>query len=71
MRLATLTLAMLGLLFVGTTFAVAQERAVNVPAAPYLTVATDEAVVAPVRWYVSTPGPGWYGSYRYRWCPRR
>jgi len=65
MRLATLTLAMLGLLFVGTTFAVAQERRVNVPAAPSPTTLADQAVVTPVGWYVSRPGPERYGYRRY------
>jgi hypothetical protein len=43
MQLATLILAMLGLLSVGTTLAVAREQPANVPAAPCLTTATDEA----------------------------
>jgi hypothetical protein len=65
MRLATLTLAMLGLLSVGTTFAVAQERFANVPAAPRVAAIADQAVVTPVRWYAYRPVPGWDGVYRY------
>ena len=65
MRLTTLTLAMLGLLLVGTTFAVAQERSANVPAAPYVVAAADEGVVTPVRWHAYRPVPGWYGYYSY------
>jgi hypothetical protein len=51
MRLATLTLAMLRLLLVGTTFALGQERAVNVATAPDVTAVAGQAVVTPVRWY--------------------
>ena len=65
MRLATLTLAMLGLLFVGTAFAVAQEQSANVPAAPYLTAAANDAAVTFVHRPVYRSVPGWYGYYRY------
>jgi hypothetical protein len=65
MRPATLILAMLGLLSVGATLAVGQERLANVPAAPNVTAAADEAVVMPVRWYVYRPAPGWYSDHSY------
>jgi hypothetical protein len=74
MRLATLTLAMLGLLSVGTTFAFAQEQPANVATAPNLTTVADEAVVTFVHRPVYRAAPGWYGYYRnppyYTYRPR-
>jgi hypothetical protein len=63
MRLATLTLALAGLLSVGSTFAVAGEQPTNVPTASLLTTATDQAVVTPVSRYVYRPAPAWRGYY--------
>jgi hypothetical protein len=74
MRLAAFTLAMLGLLFVSTIVAIAQEQPANAPTTPQASTATDEAVVAPIRWYAYRPIPGWYGYYRsppyYTYRPR-
>jgi hypothetical protein len=65
MRMATLTLAALGILFVGTTFAANRERVVTVPAAPQVTVAANVDVAVPVRRYVYSYRPQWYGYYTY------
>ena len=65
MRMATLALAILGLLFFGTAFVAAREQSTNVPAAAYATAAANNAVVTPVRWYVYRPVPGWHSYYRY------
>jgi hypothetical protein len=65
MRRITFILAVCGLLSVITTFAVAQERSVNVTTSPVLTTVADQVAVTPVRWYVYKPASGWYGYYRY------
>jgi hypothetical protein len=66
MRFMTLaTLAMLGLLSVGATFAAAQVRPVNAPAAPAVTTVADEAVITFVRRPVYRSAPGWYTYDRY------
>jgi len=64
MRLATLTLVTLGLVCLGTTFAVAEDRPANAPAAP-LATAADAAVVTPVHGYRYGPAPRWGGYYHY------
>jgi hypothetical protein len=64
MRKLTLALAALAILFVGVGYAAAQEPVKVVPPGA-VTVAVDNTAVAPVRWYVSRPGPVWYGGYRY------
>jgi hypothetical protein len=68
MRLATITLATLGLMVVGTTFALARERLANAPAAPYVTTVADQVVATPVRWYGYRPVPAYRypGYYAYR-----
>jgi hypothetical protein len=63
MRFATSTVAILGLLCLGTTFAAAQERTANVPATPVVTTVADEVLVTPVRRYVYQPVPGWHNYY--------
>jgi hypothetical protein len=63
MRVATLTLALLGLLFVGATYAADQQRAAIVPAGPHVAIVTDGAVVTPARRYVYESAPGWYRYY--------
>lgn len=64
MRHITITLATLGLLFLGATLAAAQEPFVNAATVSQSTVAVDQAVVTPVRWYGYVPYPGWR-AYRY------
>jgi hypothetical protein len=61
MRLAALTLALVGLLCVGTTRA-AQDQVVNAPAASYA-VATNRAVITPVQYYAYRPGVYGYSYY--------
>lgn len=68
MRSATITLAVLGLLFVGTTFVSAQQLPLPVPAAPYVTTAANVVVVTPTQQYGYQPAPEWYRDY-YRYAP--
>ncbi len=63
MRMATLALAVLGMLLIGTAAALAQEWSANPTDASYLTAATDQAVVTPVRRYIYGPAPAWGGYY--------
>ena len=73
MRLATFTLACLGLLFVGTAFAAEGSPDQSVPAANYVTT-MHQAVATPVLWYGYRPAPGWNRYYRlppyYAYHPR-
>jgi hypothetical protein len=64
MRLATLTLAMLGFLI--TSPALAVERPTTIAPVPQMTVTNSAANVTPARCYVYRPVPRWYGPYRYR-----
>ena len=52
MRLATITLALAGLLSLGATRAVAQDQPFNAPTSSYLTTSPDPIVVTPVARYV-------------------
>lgn len=63
MRRATLTVAVLGLLFIGATLAVANGQPANAPATPHSAVAADNAAVTPVRQPISQPVARWYGNY--------
>jgi hypothetical protein len=65
MRMATLALAILGLLFVGTSVIAAQAQIPRAPAAANVTLAANDVVVTPVRWYAYRPAPRWNGYYRY------
>ncbi len=63
MRGASLTVALLGLLWAGSVPALAQERTANPVATPHVAAAVTPTTVTPVRWYYGY-GPGWYGWYR-------
>jgi hypothetical protein len=67
MRLATFTMAVLGLLTVGAAMAVAHEGPAS--SAIALAAAADRPAVTPVRWYPYGPGPVWYGHHHYRPWP--
>lgn len=64
MRLTALGVVALGLLFMGPARSVAQEQLVNVPVAPSVLVAADQAAVEPVARYVYRPAYG-YTYYDY------
>ena len=69
MRLATLTLAMLGLLTMGAASALAQERPTNLSPAPGVTVATDNPAITVVRHPRYDRDLRWR-YYQHRYYPR-
>ncbi len=69
MRLVTLTLAMLGLLTVGTARAVTPDQPAG-PAASGVTAVASEVTVTPVGWYGYAPGWRAYGYRPYVYAPR-
>ncbi len=64
MRVATLALAMAGLLLVGPKFAVGEDRPDRMPMTTNAVASGSDVVITPVHRYVYRPAPGWYGYYR-------
>jgi hypothetical protein len=68
MRYALLSILTIGLLFIGSTPALAKDPGqvkLAVINNPTNSAAVNQSLITPVRWYAYYGGPGWYRGYYY------